>query len=58
MRCIRPVSQAWKDLPEGRYALPGIPLEVHTFKGEKFNQKELEQQLRRSRELHADDGPQ
>ena len=35
-------------LAEGRYALPGIPLEVHTFKGEKFNQKELEQQLRRS----------
>ena len=35
-------------LPEGRYALPGTPLEVHTFKGEKFNQKELEQQLRRS----------
>lgn len=35
-------------LAEGHYALPGIPLEVHTFKGEKFNQKELEQQLRRS----------
>lgn len=37
-----------ENLPEGRYALPGTPLEVHTFKGEKFNQKELEQQLRRS----------
>lgn len=37
-----------EELSEGRYALPGIPLEVHTFKGEKFNQKELEQQLRRS----------
>lgn len=35
-------------LPEGRYALPGTPLEVRVFKGEKFNQKELEQQLRRS----------
>lgn len=31
----------------GRALCPaGIPLEVHTFKGEKFNQKELEQQLR------------
>lgn len=36
------------DIPEGRYALPAEPLEVSTFKGEKFNQKELEQQLRRS----------
>lgn len=35
-------------LSEGRYALPGTPLEVRTFKGERFNQKELEQQLRRS----------
>ena len=30
------------------YALPAQPLEVSTFKGERFNQKELEQQLRRS----------
>ena len=36
------------ELPEGRYALPPFPLQVNTFKGEKFNQKELEQQLRRS----------
>lgn len=36
------------ELPEGRYALPGEPLEVPVFQGEKFNQKELEQQLRRS----------
>lgn len=36
------------ELPEGRYALPAQPLEVSVFKGEKFNQKELEQQLRRS----------
>ena len=35
-------------LPESRYALPAQPLEVSTFKGERFNQKELEQQLRRS----------
>ena len=35
------------DLPEGRYALPAFSLEVHTFKGEKFNEKELEQQMRR-----------
>lgn len=37
-----------KDIQEGRYALPPVPLEVRTFKGEKFNKKELEQQLRRS----------
>lgn len=36
------------ELPENRYALPGEPLEVPVFQGEKFNQKELEQQLRRS----------
>lgn len=36
------------ELPEDRYALPAQPLEVSVFKGEKFNQKELEQQLRRS----------
>ena len=36
------------DLPEGKYAIPAQPLTVNTFKGEKFNQKELEQQLRRS----------
>ena len=33
------------ELPEGRYALPAKPLEVGAFKGEKFNQKELERQL-------------
>ncbi len=36
------------ELPEDRYALPAQMLEVPVFKGEKFNQKELEQQLRRS----------
>ena len=36
------------ELPEDRYALPAQPLEVKTFQGELFNQKELEQQLRRS----------
>ena len=36
------------ELPEGRYTLPPRPLEVGTFKGEKFNQKELERQLSRS----------
>ena len=36
------------ELPEDKYALPAQPLEVPVFKGEKFNQKELEQQLRRS----------
>lgn len=36
------------ELPEDRYALPPEPLEVGVFKGERFNQKELEQQLRRS----------
>lgn len=36
------------ELPEDRYTLPGKPLAVPMFQGEKFNQKELEQQLRRS----------
>lgn len=35
-------------IPEGHYALPAQPMEVQTFKGELFNQKELEQQLRKS----------
>lgn len=35
-------------IPEGRYALPAQPMGVQTFKGELFNQKELEQQLRKS----------
>ncbi len=35
-------------LPDGYYDLPAYPLEVSTFKGELFNQKELEQQLRKS----------
>ena len=41
---IPPLAQ----LPESRYALPAKPMTVNTFKGERFNQKELEQQLRRS----------
>ena len=41
---IPPLTQ----LPEGRYALPAQPMTVNTFKGERFNQRELEQQLRRS----------
>ena len=36
------------DLPEDRYALPPVPLEVPVFRGEQFNQKEIEQQLRKS----------
>lgn len=36
------------ELHEGRYALPAKPLEVKTFRGEKFNKKELERQLGRS----------
>ena len=36
------------ELPEDKYTLPVQPLEVPVFKGEKFNRKELEQQLRRS----------
>ena len=36
------------ELPEGRCALPAKPLEVKTFRGEKFNGKELERQLIRS----------
>ena len=36
------------ELPEGHYPLPARPLEVRTFRGEKFNEKELERQLSRS----------
>ena len=36
------------ELDEGRYALPAHPLEVKDFRGENFNEKELEVQLRRS----------
>ena len=35
-------------LPESRYTLPAQPLTVCVFKGERFNQKELEQQLKKS----------
>ena len=35
-------------LPESRYTLPAQPLTVGAFKGERFNQKELEQQLKKS----------
>ena len=33
------------EIPEDQSPLPAQPLEVKTFKGEKFNEKELEQQL-------------
>lgn len=36
-----------KEQARDGYALPDHPIEVNTFKGERFNQKELEQQLRR-----------
>ena len=36
------------ELDEGRYVLPAHPLEVKDFRGENFNEKELEVQLRRS----------
>lgn len=36
------------ELSEGRYALPAVQTEVSVFKGEIFNERELEQQLRRS----------
>ena len=36
------------ELPEGHYPLPARPLEVKTFRGERFNEKELERQLSRS----------
>jgi len=38
-------------IPEDCYALPGLPLKVQTFKGEKFNEKELERQLVQSDSL-------
>ena len=34
------------EIPEDQYPLPAQPLEVKTFKGERFNEKELERQLR------------
>lgn len=46
---VQPMSiPALSGLEEGRYALPDMTLTVKTFQGERFNQKELEQQLRRS----------
>lgn len=36
------------EIGEQRYTLPAQACEVGTFKGERFNEKELEQQLRRS----------
>jgi len=35
-------------LQAGRYALPAMEKKVEVFRGERFNEKELEQQLRRS----------
>lgn len=43
--CKEEVEANLHDCP---YALPAQPLQVNTFKGERFNQKELEQQLRKS----------
>ena len=39
-------------IEEDRYALPAIEKTVTVFKGEKFNEKELERQLCRSNSLH------
>lgn len=36
------------ELQEDRYSIPALSKTVEIFKGEKFNEKELEQQLRRS----------
>lgn len=36
------------EIEEGRYALPAMEKKVETFKGEKFNEKELERQLSHS----------
>lgn len=40
--------QPLTELTEDRYALPDTPLEVKIFQGERFNQKELERELRHS----------
>lgn len=46
---INPAKMACiAELQEGHYPLPTIPRTVELFKGEKFNELELEQQLRRS----------
>ena len=36
------------EIEEDRYAVPGVPKTVDIFKGERFNEKELERQLTRS----------
>ena len=36
------------EIGENRYAVPGTPKSVEIFKGERFNEKELERQLTRS----------
>lgn len=38
-------------LPENCYALPAVPKQVEVFKGERFNEKELERQLCQSNSL-------
>ena len=43
-QCIPPISE----IPEGRYAIPAAVKAVEIFKGEKFNEKELERQLSHS----------
>ena len=39
------------EIEEGRYAVPGVTKTVEVFKGEKFNEKELERQLSHSDSL-------
>ena len=48
LACSPAAIPSLTQLPESRYALPAQPMMLNTFKGERFNQKELEQQLRRS----------
>ena len=51
---LESLSYACADIPliteieENRYAVPGTPKSVEIFKGERFNEKELERQLTRS----------
>lgn len=37
------------ELPTGRYTVPGAPITVSLFKGAKFNEAELEEQLKKSK---------
>ena len=49
LSCVPEQIRELPELPEGKYALPATPKKVEVFKGERFNERELELQL-----IHSD----